>query len=222
MQVQECCDVNDNSDNLCKYIKRQTGYESVCAVNTDGSKDSLCPACNHVVSSLSDELRAIAECHQVCAGTHHSGERASGIHTKSQNHSHTRSVQTNADAHQSAEDEVADNSDHELHAAKSEFCTDRTERTNCENLHQDHGSQDEQTDEQCVTNFLSVELRYDISHYEGSDYGSNQHQNQCQDIHIYETEEQESLHTYRNGVANVQRAGNQDIVYRLRQLKGSR
>ena len=222
MQIQERCDVNDNSDNLGQCIQRQTGYESVCTVNTDGAKDSLCPAGNHVVSSLSDELRAVTKCHQVCAGSHHSWERTSGIHTKSQNHSHTRSVQTNTDTHQSAEDEVTNNSDHELHAAKTKLCTDGAEWADRKNFHQDYSSQDEETYEQRVTNFLPVELGYDIGHYERTNYGSDNHQNQCQDIHIYETEEQESLNTYRNGIAYVQGTRNQDIVYRLRQLKRSR
>ena len=109
-----------------------------------------------------------------------------------------------------------------FHAAKSKLCTNCTERSDGHNLHQDYGSQDKETYEQRVTNFLTVELGYDVSHYKRSNYRSYDHQYQCQDIHIYETEEQERLNTYRNGIAYVQSTRNQDIVYRLRQLKGSR
>ena len=82
VQEDERCDVADAYNNECKSSEVEALNDEVSEAYTDSSADSLCPACNRVITSLSDELRTITECHQVSAGSHHDWECSLYVHAQ--------------------------------------------------------------------------------------------------------------------------------------------
>lgn len=219
--VQEhcCCYVYYTYYDDGQNLQRDGAYELVSDEYTNHSAECLHPGCCHVVSSFFDELRAVTECHQECTGSHHYRECGSNVQSQQGAESHTRSVQSYAYAHQSAQNEVYSNCDEQLSAGQLQSGTDSTERSDCQYFAQHYGTEKEQSYEHCDTYVLSVQLGYKASHQDGAEYGCNNHGNQSEGIQVYESEEQECLEQYRDGVTYVQRSRNVDIVYGLTNLE---
>jgi len=219
VQEEERSDVAYAYNYECKSSQVEALNDEVSEAYTDSSADSLSPASYRVITSLSDELRTITERHQVSAGSHHSRECAACVESEEYAESHARSVESNADGHESAEDEVNYDSDDQLDASESHICSDLTERTNSENLAEHYCSKDEHSYEHSVSNFLTVELRYNACSEVSACDGSDDHGYECEKIHVYESGEEECLYAYRNCVAYVECTRDVNVVYRLSQLE---
>ena len=91
VQEEERSDVADAYNYECKSSEVEALYDEVSEAYTNCSADSLSPAGYRVITSLSDELRAVTECHQVSAGSHHSRECAACVESEQYAESHARS-----------------------------------------------------------------------------------------------------------------------------------
>ena len=105
--------------NPCQNSDRQALYEEVCKEYTDNSEYTLANNGNHVESVLLNELWRVTKGHQVCAGSHHDWECSLYVHAKNRYQSQARSIESAAKIHESAKEEVNNNTDDQLSAFSS-------------------------------------------------------------------------------------------------------
>ena len=197
----------------------QAGDYLPCDEYADAAADHVAQSSHYVVAGLLDEHDGVSG-HEQSAGAHEYGEAGGAGAAQQQAGSHAGCVQAEANVHQSAPEEVQDNRYPELPLTYGEAnaLADGAEGANAGVLagHDDggadHGAAEPDTD------LVNVPLGDYLSHGVGADHGGYAHCYEEDGFALNGIGEDQSLEDNGEGIANVQCAGDVDVIDVLERL----
>ena len=134
-----------DSDDDGQNLNGHGGDDLPCEQDAEAAADHVTDNADNVVTGLLNEDQGVNG-HQQSAGTHEHGEASAEVNAEQDAECHAGSIQTEADIHQSAEDEVSDQSSDQLAAGQADCGTSQSEGAKAECLQDQHDSGSSQED----------------------------------------------------------------------------